>query len=301
MFKSANIDAAWIRHGAEGSLGRCINSCSFWVVPRWRECLPPLLASISLLCSSRLGQQSCALWSRILGPWTLKGAESTEEVSCDTGNWNHKDIRHIGTPKKETVAFCCILSVFKFHYGLIMFHDISRHILSHILNMRRGLRQNPHDLRVDDFPESPGFYHQAWISGCALSLSLGMYCICVVFIGIYIYVQICASCRYINSYDAAGRFERRKLAGSLLGRSYALESNTRSHTCSDSVAALCDVISYFRRLLTIVAAWLVKRTICIFGRYPVTPLLKLMFGWHHVTIWSMFFPVISMSFETNCI
>lgn len=124
-----------IRHGAEGSLGRCINSCSFLVVPRWRECLPPLPASISLLCSSRLGQQSCALWSRILGPWTLKGAESTEEVSCDTGNWNHKDIRHIGTPKKEIVAFCCILYVFRFHNGFIMFHDISRHILSHILNM----------------------------------------------------------------------------------------------------------------------------------------------------------------------
>jgi len=179
--------------------------------------------------------------------------------------------------------------------------------LKHILwwnCMRRGLRQNPHDLRLDDFRESPGFYHQAWISGCALSLSLGIYCICVVFIYvlyIYIDVQICASCRYINSYDAAGRFERRKLAGSLLGRSYALESNTHSHSCSVSVAALCDVIAYFRRLLTIVAAWLVKRTICIFGRYPVTPLLKLMFGWHHVTIWSMFFPVFSMSFETNCI
>lgn len=94
MFKFAN-DAAWIRHGAEGSLGRFS--------------LPPLPASISLLCSSRLGQQSCALWSRILGPWTLKGAESTEEVSCDTGNWNHKDIRHIGTPKKRN---CCILLYF---------------------------------------------------------------------------------------------------------------------------------------------------------------------------------------------
>lgn len=88
--------------------------CSFLVVPRWRECLPPLPASISLLCSSRLGQQSCALWSRILGPWTLKGAESTEEVRTrNTGNWNHKDIRHIGTPKKKNMlhfaVFCMSL------------------------------------------------------------------------------------------------------------------------------------------------------------------------------------------------
>lgn len=115
-------------------------------------------------------------------------------------------------------------------------------------------------------------------------LSFSGYILYMCSIYIYIYVQICASCRYINSYDAAGRFERRKLAGSLLGRSFALESNTHSHSCSDSVATLCDVISYLRRLLTIVAAWLVKRTIRIFGRYPVTPRLTLMFGWHHITI-----------------
>ena len=58
--------------------------------------------------------------------------------------------------------------------------------------------------------------------GRALSLSLRTYCICVymcsilcVDVYIYTYVQICTGCRYINSYDAAGRFGRRKLCRKL--------------------------------------------------------------------------------------
>lgn len=179
MFKSANIDAAWTK----GSLGRCITSCSFLVVPRWfgsvyHHFLPQFHFSVP-----RGWVNNRALFGpEYLDRGLLRELNRQKRWAVTRGIGIIKILGTLEHLKKETVAFCCILYVFRFHNGFIMFHDISRHISSHILNMRTGLRQNPHDLRVDDFPESPGFYHQAWISGCALSLSLGIYCICVVFI-----------------------------------------------------------------------------------------------------------------------